>query len=294
MKSRIYIVGALLFLLFAQSCERDITIDIPVEGNFIVVEGIIEAGEAPKILITRNTGFFDPMPVDMEDFIEKFIVRDAKVQVSDGTNTYELQFVINPFQYPYVYYTTSEFTGEINRTYTLTVEAGGKQLHSVTTIPPPIAIDSSWFGLNIFDTEEDSLGFVFLRITDPDTIGNGFRLYSKKSNSPEYFPVSGSALNDQFVNGRTFEFFAQQSQRPFGTADTFIRENYYYTLGDTIHLKFCSMGWREVEFYNTFEAAKSTNGNPFASPVMIKSNIEGGMGVWCGLSSFKDTVIAVK
>jgi hypothetical protein len=76
--------------------------------------------------------------------------------------------------------------------------------------------------------------------------------------------------------------------------DTFIDQNFFYRLGDTIQIKFCSIGNREFEFYNTFEAALGTNGNPFASPIIIKSNIEGGLGVWCGQSYFSDTLIATQ
>lgn len=290
----IFLLAAFIAVLLHSSCERDITIDLPIDEQMIVVEGCIEAGEAPRVLLSRNRGFFEPFPTDLLDFVEKFIVQDAVVTISDGTQTETLQFVVNPLQYPYVYYTTTVMKGEAGKSYTLTVQAEGKTLRSVTRIHPPIKLDTTYFKLNIFNVNEDSLGFVFGRLTDPDTLGNGYRIYSKKNSESEFFPVDGSAFNDLFINGRTFEFFLQQSTKPFPAQDTFIREQYYYTLGDTIYLKFCTMGLKEVEFFETYEAARGTNGNPFSSPILIKSNIEGGLGVWYGIAATYDTLIAVK
>jgi len=40
------------------------------------------------------------------------------------------------------------------------------------------------------------------------------------------------------------------------------------------------------------EREKSTNNNPFSSPVSIPSNIIGGLGAWTGYGADYETVIA--
>lgn len=284
----------LLLVLLITGCERDVEIDLPIDQNMLVIEGQIEAGKAPKVLVSRNRGFFDTFPANLEDFIEKFIVQDAVVTVNDGTKTVNLQFVFDPMNYPYVYYTSNELTGEVGKTYKLHVAAEGKEVSATTIIPPPVALDSIFFRLNVFDKEEDSLGFVFARLTDPDTLGNAYKLYSKRNSEKEYFPVEAASFNDEYINGLTIEFFNQRSTQPFGQKDTFIKEDFFYTLGDTIYIKFCSMGWKEVDFFRTFDIARNSNGNPFAAPTLIKSNIIGGLGVWCGLGASYDTLITSK
>jgi hypothetical protein len=277
-------------MVFLGSCERDIEIDLPIDQNLLVVEGQVEAGKAPRVLVSRNRGFFEAFPGNLNDFVEQFIVQDAQVTVNDGSKTVLLKFTFDPFNYPYAYYTSNELTGEAGKTYTLNVTSGGKTLSAITTIPQPVALDSIYFKLNIFDKDEDSLGFVFARLTDPPALGNAYRVYSKRNSEPEYFPVENSAFNDEFINGLSFEFFNQQSEKPF-SQDTFIRERFFYERGDTAYIKFCSLGWKEVEFFRTFEAAKGSNGNPFSAPTLIKSNVSGGLGVWYGLAASYDTLI---
>jgi hypothetical protein len=295
MKTRaLLLFSGLLLSLLIVSCEREIEIDLGENEETIVVEGIIEAGGNPRVLVSKNRGFFNNFPSDIVALLDTFILQDAVVSVSDGQITYPLNFVFNPLEYPFAYYTTNALVGEVGKTYYLTVQALGKTATARTTIPPPVPVDSLYFGLNVFDVNEDSLGFLYATYKDPDTLGNAYRLYAKKSSETQYFPVNGAITNDDFINGKNVTFFSGQSNKPFAVQDTFIDQDFFYRLGDTIQIKFCSIGNREFEFYNTFEAALGTNGNPFASPIIIKSNIEGGLGVWCGQSYFSDTLIATQ
>ena len=291
MKGLLYFILPFLIAFALTGCEREINIDLGDIPDEIVVEGIIEPGAYPKILVTRNRDFFENYPTDLLSLLDTFIIQDAVVSINDGNGNVPMTFNVNPFEYPYAYYTTTAITGQVGGTYSITVTARNQTLTARSTIPPAIAVDSSWFSLNFFDVDEDSLGFLNVAFTDPDTLGNAYRLYSKRNSETEYFPVTGSLANDEFINGRTVSFFAGQSEKPFTNQDTFINDNFFYKLGDTIFVKFCSIGLREFDFYNTYEAAASSNGNPFASPTLIKSNVEGGMGIWCGQSFFYDTLI---
>lgn len=283
-----------MLTLGLSSCEREIEIELEGSEPNIVVEGLIEAGEHPRVLITKNRGFFDNFPTDFAALLDTFILQNAVVKITvDGTE-YPLDFVVNPFQYPFAYYTSTSLIGEVGKTYLLRVEALGKVATAITKIPPAVPIDSAYFGLNLFDAAEDSLGFLYIVYTDPDTLGNAYRLYAKRNSEAQFFPVEGATTNDQFINGRTITFFTGQSEKPFAVQDTFIDSRFFYALGDTIYMKFCSIGSREFDFYNTFEAATGTNGNPFASPILIQSNVNGGLGVWCGQSFYLDTLIATQ
>lgn len=285
----------LAILVFGLSaCEREIEIELEGTEPTIVVEGLIEADEHPRVLVTKNRGFFGDFPTDFAALLDTFILQDATVSITvDGTE-YPLDFVVNPFQYPFAYYTTDAFVGEVGKSYFLRVQALGKTATASTKIPPAVPIDSLYFGLNVFNVDEDSLGFLYVVYTDPDTIGNAYRLYARRNSEAQFFPVEGAITNDQFINGRTVTFFSGQSEKPFAAQDTFIESQFFYTLGDTIYMKFCSIGSREFQFYNTFEAATGTNGNPFASPILIQSNVNGGLGLWCGQSFYLDTLIATQ
>jgi hypothetical protein len=281
-----------LFLFIFTSCEREIDIDLPNEEEFIVVEGRIRPNEAPVILLTKNQGFFDAVPADLEDFVNEFVIQDAQVIISNGTQSEQLQFTVDFVNYPFFYYTGTVIKGEIGKTYSLTIVHNNKTLNSKTTIPAPVQIDSSWFGLNPFDVEEDSLGVSYIQLTDPDTFGNAYRLYGKKNNQLFFNPVSGSEFNDDFVNGNNIVFFAGSADQPFIAQDSFVPREFFYSLGDTIYLELASIGRKEYFFYATLEAAVGSNGNPFASPTLVQSNIEGGLGLWVGMSVSYDTLYA--
>lgn len=292
MKSKLSLLFFSLIVLLMTSCEREIDIDLPNSENLIVVEGSIEVGKAPIVLVTRNRGFFKDFPTDLEAYIEEFVITDAVVEVSDGTFSETLQFTINPNAYPFVYYTGSSMIGQIGKSYTITINAENQQVRGLTQIAPPVPIDSAWFGFNPFDVNEDSLGVVYVSLMDPDTFGNAYRLFSKRNSEFAFYPVGGSAFDDQFVNNQRVTFFAGRSEQPFATSDTFIPKQFFYQLGDTIFLKLASIGRKEYDFYSTLDAAINSNGNPFASPVIVKSNIEGGLGIWVGMSVSYDTLIA--
>ncbi|MFN4121834.1 MAG: DUF4249 domain-containing protein [Flavobacteriales bacterium] len=275
------------------ACERDIDIDLGDAAIRVVVEGAIEQGEKPRILLTRSRGFFDQVPTDSIEFINKTLILDANITITDGSVT-ETMFLTFSNQYPFLFYTTANMVGEVGKTYSITIQADGRILTSSTRIPPPVPIDTTFFGLNIFDQNEDSLGFVFIRYTDPDTIGNAYRLFLRRNSFPSFLPARGSVSDDRFSNGLTIEFFAGNPLPPFVGFSESRREDFFFKRGDTIYTKFCTIGINEFNFFNTLEVAVSSNGNPFAVPVLIKSNIkgEGGLGVWCGYGVTFDTTIA--
>lgn len=290
----LYSIIILSIVSVLYSCERDVEIDLPSDKSYLVVEGFIESGEPPRVLITRNRGFFQPNPTDLNDLINKFFVKDAIVEISDGEKTVQLYLIINLQKYPYAYYTTNQLKGENGKTYSLKVTAGGNTLKSSTQIPQPVKIDSLYFRLNIFDNQDDSLGFVFLRMTDPPVLGDGYRVYSKSNSVSDFFPIDNSEFNDQFINGLSIEFFNPKSISPLANRDSLKPVDRLYGDGDTAFIKLCAMGWKEVEFFRTLGVALNSNGNPFSSPTIVRSNIEGGLGVWYGMAASFDTLIIKK
>ena len=58
-------------------------------------------------------------------------------------------------------------------------------------------------------------------------------------------------------------------------------------------VKFISLGAAEYEFYRTFESNVLNSGDLFASPANVRSNIQGGLGVWAGLGVAYDTLVCI-
>src|SRR5690606_3132019 len=78
----------LLLLSFLTACEENLTIDIPAGQEKLVVEGHIEQGAPPVVVLTRSRPVFAGFsPADIEDSF----VHGAQVVVSSGGQSYTLK-----------------------------------------------------------------------------------------------------------------------------------------------------------------------------------------------------------
>ena len=67
-----------LFLIIFISCQEEITLDLPQAVEKLVVEGTIENGFPPYVILSKNQGYFDP--IDSTTYQNLFI-KNAEVKV---------------------------------------------------------------------------------------------------------------------------------------------------------------------------------------------------------------------
>ena len=279
---------ALLVTSFLVSCEKDIDIELKGAEQKIVVEGAIEQGVPPYVILTKTVGYFDR--TDLISYQNSF-VRGAIITVSDGVNTIQLdEIIVDGFPV----YTTSNplIFGQIGSTYNLKINAAGKILTSSTSIPAPIPMDRYWYK---DQPGYSNFGYLWFNLNDPAPLGNAYRMFTWRKNKDERFlPVDGSVFDDQLINGLDFDAFVWRGSEPNSEAKEDNNEYApYYQQGDTIYIKFCTMDLPHYNFWETFETSTFNEGNPFAAPTTIRSNIEGGgIGVWGGYGVSYDTLIA--
>ena len=274
------------------SCTEDVNLSvISSTERKIVIEGNIENGKSAEVLVTRNSPISQPID------ISAIFVSDAKVYVSNGTITDTLKYTLDPTgSLPFAYKGSSLLMGVAGQTYNLTVIADGKTFTATTTIPTPIKLDSVWWKIQ---PPEDSLGFAWAHLTDPAGPGNAYKWYAKRATKDRrYIAPYGSTFDDKFIDGKSFDFAYNRGSDPTASATASKEKETdrgFFRLGDTIYIKFCAIDPNTFKFYSTYEQALQTNGNPFASPVAISSNIKGGgLGVWGGLGTTYDTIYAHK
>ncbi len=284
----------LLTFLILAACEKNVTVEIPEASEEIVVEGIIETGQYPQVLLTHSLPFFGE--INTKDIILNSI-QGATVIVDDG-NTFDTLLQIPG----YGIYIGTRITGTVGTTYNLTVYAEGKTITSVTKLPFPVSLDSVWWKP---DGNRDSLGFAWAHLTDPDTLGNCYRWYAQRINHYTYgedagemkdstfIAAPGAAFDDKFINNKSFDLSFPRGKFSFSEKeDDTGAEDFFFKRGDTIVVKFCSIDRSNFEFWRTEESQVQSNGNPFASPQPITSNINGGLGIWGGYSPSFDTIFA--
>ncbi len=286
-KSLLSMSSIVLLLLMLYSCRKDIKVKLPEYKEKLVVEASIEPGQTAQVLLSVTAPYFGN--VDLSD-PTKFFVKNAFVTVSDGLQTDTL-FPLDP-NLGYLFVGTKVF-GQIGKNYNLTIKVNDKTYTSSTTILQPIALDSLFY-----KGEKDSLGFCWAHLSDPAGLGNCYRWFAKRLHKDVFFAAPfSSAFDDKFVDGKSFDFGydrpAQPNQQQQNEDDP---NRGYYKLGDTVVVKFCTIGNNEYSFWRTYYSNLSSNGNPFSAPSNLQSNIQGGdvIGAFTGYSPSFDTIIIKK
>jgi hypothetical protein len=284
---RVSAVVVLLVLIFS-SCEKEITIDnLPQPKDKLVVEGHIEPGQTPFVYLSKNAAYFAPTDLNS---LSQYVIHNAFVTITDGFTTDTLTEVVPGFGY---YYRADNMLGVAGRSYALTIVAEGKTYTAATTIPPPVPLDSLWFRV---EGTLDSLGFVWAHLDEPAGLGQAYRWMAMRiGKDDDFIPPLGSAFDDKFIDGKSFDFAFNRGEVPNSDAiDDNNQESGYFKTGDVVVVKFSSIDHAAFEFYRSFEAEIASNGNPFASPSTVKTNVlpEGeALGVFCGYGAWVDTLV---
>lgn len=270
------------------SCEEEITVDMPNPEKKIVVEGIIENGKAPFVLLTRNAPYFGE--VDTSKIVQEYLVAGAEVTVSDGST---IDTLISIFPGYYV----GSILGKVETNYNLKIVAEGKTITASTYIPNPVnKPDSLWF---TYKEGYQDVVRIWIRYTDPDTLGNMIRILTNVDDRG-FKAFFYSVFDDKFVNGKTFDDILRNGNKESCYADNpqadttqkyILQECGLFRYGDKVIIKIASIDVNNYHFWQTLEHGKADGMNPFASPTIIKSNINGGLGIWSGYGAVYDTLI---
>lgn len=292
MKSRNNILAPTLCFLIAAfmlvSCEREITVDLPTAPEKLVVDGYIYEGEAPVVVLTRNQAFYGDL--SFAD-TEGLFATGAKVTITSGGQELELtefNFPIDSFNV--VFYTdlSGALIGEREKSYDLRIEHEEKVYTSTTYIPNILPMDSIWSeGATVAD--RDSLARVKVTFSDPDTLGNYYRYFTKRNSEP-FYPGLGSVFDDLVING---ESFPAQFDRAYDRNSEIDFTYYgYFDQGDTVIVRLCGIDEDHYTFWQTMEAG-ANRGGPFAPLTLVDSNIEGEnvLGLWGGYSVEEQSII---
>lgn len=297
-------------LLLTTGCETPIDVEIPLAEPMLVVEGRIETGAPPIVLLSRSQNYFDPVDATLlgslyEGGGEVRITVDGETILLDEVcagdlGPTELLLASELLGLPLEVlmfsnlcaYTSFGLIGEIGSTYALEAVLDGDTVSSVSKLNPPVPLDSVWFEV---PGTADSLGFIHALFEDPDSLGNAYRWSAGRQGvDPGLLYNSLSTVEDAFFNGLSFEF---NQFRPV-TAEDFEDdanpdEIGFYKWGDTVTVRWDHIDRGAYEVIRSMEEQLQAQGSPFANPADVATNIAGGLGLWVAYSPFVDTVICV-
>ncbi len=322
MKSFCNIFLLVFFYVTILSCEKEFTPETTFDGPEVVVEGYIYNGPdalPPFVILTKSIEYTSSIGADV---LNDIFIHDAQVTVFDGTNTVllpelcvsDLQFLpvfiqnaitqaiglptLESIDFDICIYT--DLLGVIGfginvqegNTYDLEIvtdEFG--TITASTTLPPLIPLDSLKYINHPSYPQNDSLVEFEACFTDP--VGpNYYRSFTQRNNEPMYPAytrgTAGTVSDDNIFDGQSFCFGLLRGNNPLEELnfDTYG----YFWRGDTIVVRTACIDYEQYRFWQTLEYNSGAQG-PFGTYTRIESNINGGLGIWGGISYNDYTII---
>ena len=268
-----YLLSLLAFCIMACD-DGDITIDTP---QSLVVEGWIENGEFPVVIVTKTL----PVTTEYQNMndLSDYLARWAKVTVSDGEKSVVLTGMYDESYYPPYVYTTSYLRGEAGKTYTLTVEYEDKTLTSSTTIPATLPVVDHYQIEKCQGTED--LYQIKACFHDNPQEKDYYLFFTKIGMESNHYLASYlGAVNDDMI-GDYVEYPVYRGQRYDNTEYT-----PYFEAGEVVSVKLAKVDQSTFLFWDQYTKSQSLNSNMFLSTsTSLPNNIKGGMGYWSGFAS---------
>lgn len=275
MKQLQYILCGLVLLLSFSACEKEIDVPLPTADSEIVVEAYINQLNPffNYVILTRSIDYFTPN-------LDAITVSNAQVFITEGkangTDTVwddanKKQMVeIAPDSIPGIYFNLG-LTGKIGHVYKLEIETDGKYIFGVTEIPDLVTLDSLTASFTVNPVNDKDTGyFMTIHFDEPVAKGDNYRYLYKVGADSLFFGWGAineddGVFNDDIING---------VYRSFTFGDRF-------KFNDTVSFYLTSINRAAYNFWDSYAQARN-NGGPFATPVQLKSNIQGAIGSFTG------------
>jgi Domain of unknown function (DUF4249) len=288
-KIRVFLFASLFF----SSCEKNIDFKLKDADSVLVVDAQIENNQYPAVVLSKSLDYFGRISPQI---LANSFVHNAVIRINNGTVTHTLREYAFPLGGAYIGYVYSidtanlgtAFRGQFNKKYAMTIDAEGKQYTSETNIPLLAKYpDSVWYERVPFNTDTLTRRMT-VRTTDPPGLGNYIRYYTKK-NSGNFLPGENSVFDDRVIDGTTYTLQVDQG---IDRNDRVKADSNFFKKGDTVTLKLCNIDKATYTFWNTWEFAQQSIGNPFSQPNKVIGNISNGaLGAFCGYAAWFNTQI---
>ena len=323
-----------LFLLSITllSCQEEITLDLPQAETKLVVQGAIENGFPAYVILTKNQGYFESLDTiainnlfvtdalvsvtrDDGKIRNLTLITQAEIDLVEALIGYSIKIPPNT-----IYIDLEELSSPgfsiANRSYTLDIVWNDQSITAETTIPEPTPLDSLWVEQNE-TADKDFKCDIRAIYSDPADQQNNILIKSRRIqhyernredtllcdtiNYPDFPLKLIDAGSDVLINGQSFEtYFPRPKDNGFPTG----KYNSYHTKicdGDTLEfkedivlIKFCQIDEESMKFWRGLIRQVGTNGNPFAEPMNLVSNINNGLGIFTGYGSVYYKVPIIK
>lgn len=243
----------ILSLFLFVSCEKEIDLDLEDQSGQIVIEANVTDQTGPYyVKITKSIAFTQTNQYPA--------VENAQVVLSDNTGQTEtLQYAGNGV------YQTSTFVAQSGRTYTLKIQAEGKEYTAQSTMPQAVSFDG--LDQDSFVVGGTTSYTLLPQFNDPLALGNRYLFVYTVNNNPKKF---FSEFSDNVNNGLP-------NQRPLILPnDEGDPDDIKVVAGDTIHVEMQCIDNSVYLYYSALLQLSGGGPGGGITPTNPPSNISNG------------------
>ena len=237
----------------------------------LVVEGWIENGCNPVVILTvpYHPGAGSSRPEDL-------LAHPARVMLSDGESEWQLYGRVDHNYFPPYVYTNPLVYGEPGRTYHLSVSYGNLRVSADTEILPPVPEPD--LEVRVSDNDPARRSIVLTLDADEDET-EYFTVFVK---SLEKGTRSLPAFMGTFSTHPGDGAVSLPVMRPKNHVDTVPYVPEFFP-GEKVEVKLCRISKVSYDFWLDYQNAISFGGsNIVSSSYLMRGNVEGGLGCFCG------------
>ena len=239
-------ISLLMISLLSISCEKVISVDLNSAAPQLVIEASISDQPGPYLVKLSQTVNFDQTNTFPS-------VSGAKIIISDNFgNSDSLKEAFSGT------YKTSAIQGIPGRTYTITINANGKEYIAVSTMPPPVNIDSLNVESQTFGPQ--NIKFVDVHFRDSANIKNYYRFVEVRNGVQQKFIF---LFDDRLQDGGS-------------VTSSLLADEDTLNSGDSVNILLQCIDSKVFDYYRTIRQASGDGGPSAPTPANPLSNFTGG------------------
>ncbi len=270
-------------VLLSQSCDDGFMSSYRDE---LIVEGWIDDGGFPVVIVTHSLPVRSKEEAIKVSQISQFMEMGAKVTVSDGDSSVILTGKLDQGYYPPYIYTTSRLRGKAGKSYTLTVQTKDRFLTANTTIPLNGPVVDSVVCRKM--DGNDTLCFVILYLKNVPDRREYYKIFLQDGPALAQFRSSYLGVIDDTIADSSMRIPLMRTVRDDFKED----KRRYFNTDSLLSIKVSTMDSVSYSFWKLFSNNTISNYFSFlmsSSTSNLPTNIDGGMGYWCGYNSYIST-----
>lgn len=258
---------------------------LPEPRHQLVVEGWAEVGKPPVVIVTQ------PVPVESEynslSDLKDFVVRWAKVTITDGDTETVLSGRIDRNHFPAFIYSKDTYRIQAGKTYAIKVQYKGMSATSSVTVPHTHPLE--YLRVERVDAGKDTYR-IMAGVKDNPLKEDHYKFFVRREKKDSAYMSSFLGYIDDS------SFASEVEEIAIHNAVSVMSDSFdlYFGPNDTVYVKFSVLDTDTWMYWSDFEELTSLSRNPmFPVSSKIRTNIDGGLGYWSGYgSSFYKVSIA--